>query len=302
MSEDFWMNSPQPLDSPGFFNESGGEGDFDFAAMNFDSPLVIPTTPIDQPEANGGNFFDADFFTTAHIPQTAQPMGGHRRTPSLPVHLTGIIDEPPIAVPTKQPIEQPIQKPTLPIVSHTRRRSQPPVIILDDSFSQVCSDKSIKFNPKHLGFIPGKAWADHNITFGDLVQDFFQRKNNANSRFSHKLYNALKISEADPFYSVFLGVEWITPKVLKVNKKVFARLLGIKTVDGSLFHQQGNFPSHGFVELSPTTAPQYLSEDQLQGVDYDEIRLLIHQPGVFVRGCTESVLEACKWVSSKKKV
>jgi hypothetical protein len=41
----------------------------------------------------------------------------------------------------------------------------------------------------------------------NLVTDFFQRKNNANREFSHKLYNALRITAADPFYSGYAGVE-----------------------------------------------------------------------------------------------
>lgn len=105
----------------------------------------------------------------------------------------------------------------------------------------------------------------------------------------------------DPFYIEFLGVEWLTDKILKVDKKVFARLLGIRTIDGSLFHQQGNFPSHGFFELSSQNASLYLSESDLEGVDFDNIRLLIHQPRIFVRGCRESDIEHCRWISNRRR-
>jgi hypothetical protein len=152
-----------------------------------------------------------------------------------------------------------------------------------------------------LGFIPGRFWQNQDLTFGHLVQDFFQRKNNANSRFSHKLYNALKITLEDPFYIEFIGVEWVTDRVLKIDKHVFARLLGIKIIDGSLFHQQGNFPSHGFVELAEKNALQWVTPEILAGVDFDNVRLLVHQEGIVTRNCTEEDIDKCKWISARKR-
>ena len=171
----------------------------------------------------------------------------------------------------------------------------------DKEFQAVCNDPSILFNPHKLGFIPHSYWPDKDFTFGELVKDFFQRKNSKNSRFYHKLYNSLKIFESDPFYAEYLGIEWINNNVLKVDKQKFARLLGIKTIDGSLFHQQGNFPTHGFVELSTNNAKNFVSERDLVGVDYENVRLLVHQAGVFVRGCTENVIESCRWVNTRKR-
>lgn len=170
----------------------------------------------------------------------------------------------------------------------------------EQEFKAICQDPDVKFNPVKLGFIPKSYWADKEFTFGELVTDFFQRKNNANSRFYHKLYNALKIVD-DPFYIEYVGIEWVNDKVLKVDKNIFARLLGIKTIDGSLFHQQGNFPSHGFVELGSQDSLKYVTKEDLEGVDYDKIRLLIHQSGVFTKNCSESTIENCKWISSKKR-
>jgi hypothetical protein len=190
--------------------------------------------------------------------------------------------------------------------AHSRQHSLPAIppsqaLGSDPEFAQVCNDRAIKFNPKRLGFIPGNFWVNQDFTFGELVSDFFQRKNNSNSRFSHKLYNALKIAGEDPFYVEFLGVEWVTERILKIDKKVFARLLGIQTIDGSLFHQQGNFPSHGFVELSEREARLYLTDNDLEGVDYEVVRLLTHQPGIFTRDCTEEDIARCKWVSPRKR-
>ena len=170
----------------------------------------------------------------------------------------------------------------------------------DERFFNACNDKTFVINPFSMGFIPSKYWPNENIPFGDIVADFFQRKNNANCRFSHKLFNAIQISKYFPDLKFFSGVEWIGSKVLKVNKRQFARLLGIHSIDGSLFHHQGNFSTHGFVEVSEEEATQIEGKDIGQ-IDFSRIRLLIHQAGVFVRDVTEEQLNQCKWVSSKKK-
>jgi hypothetical protein len=159
----------------------------------------------------------------------------------------------------------------------------------------MCADPDVMFNPARLGFIPHDFWPNEDVTFGDLVSDYFQRKNTSTSRFAHKLFNALRISDEDPFYSDFLGVEWVGDRVLKVDKRIFARLLGVRAIDGYLFHQQGNFPSHGFVELSETDARQSLPAEELEGVDYEIVRLLVHQKGIFVRGCSDKVFRQCRW-------
>jgi hypothetical protein len=190
--------------------------------------------------------------------------------------------------------------------AHMRQNSLPepaPAVQLesDAEFAQVCADASITFNPARLGFIPSRVWQDRDVAFGQLVSDFFQRKNNANSRFSHKLFNALRITLEDAFYVEFVGLEWVTDRVLRIDKRVFARLLGIKVIDGSLFHQQGNFPSHGFVELSEANAREYVDAEMLAGVDFENVRLLVHQDGTFRRDCTEADIERCRWTSARKR-
>jgi hypothetical protein len=139
------------------------------------------------------------------------------------------------------------------------------------------------------------------MSFGDLVMAFFRKKNHTTGRFVHKLYNALKITTEDSFYFEYIGVEWVSEDIFKINKRIFARLLSIKTVDGSLFHQQGNFPSHGFVELSHAEAKQRLSEADLVGIDYESARLLTHEPGVFTKHCTEDAINRCRWVGLKRR-
>jgi hypothetical protein len=177
-------------------------------------------------------------------------------------------------------------------------RSQGPCGIkaaVDPKFLNCALDDSNTLNPVALGFIPKSIWdTGKEVKFGDLVTDFFQRKNNGSTRFHHKLYNALKITGANPEWFRFVGVTWISPIVLRVDKRIFAQLLGIKTVDGSLFHQQGNFPTHGFVELSIAEARGLLKAADVEGVDFDAIRLLVHGPRKFVREAREEAIENCR--------
>jgi hypothetical protein len=163
-------------------------------------------------------------------------------------------------------------------------------------------DESITVNPHRLGFIPKKIWPDTAVRFGDLVTDFFQRKNNGQCRFYHKLYNALRITFVDPDRYLVMGVEWVSQTIFKVDKRIFAQLLGIKAVDGSLFHQQGNFPSHGFLEVDWRQAQESVDPECLAGVDFDDVRLLMHQAGVFVRDATDTDIANCKWVRVRERV
>jgi hypothetical protein len=170
-----------------------------------------------------------------------------------------------------------------------------------DEFTLICADDSVKVNPKQLGFIPTDFWEARDVTFGSLVTGFFQQKNNAHSRFPHKLHNALKIAESDPFFASLVGIEWVSERILKVNKTAFARLLGLKSVDGALFHKQGNFPTHGFVELRKTDVGDAVPRALLETVDYDAVRLLMHQPGVFSRHSTELSIETCRWAGTPRR-
>lgn len=171
----------------------------------------------------------------------------------------------------------------------------------DSEFAAALTDKTLTFNPVKLGFIPQSRWNDKIMTFGDVVADFFQRKNNANCRFSFKLYNALKLTMLSSKYNSLIGVRWITDDVLRVDKLIFARLLGIKSIDGSLFHQQGNFPSHGFVEMNTQAVDALKPNPDVDDVDFENVRLLRHVDKLFVKGCTEKDLENCKWVNSRPK-
>ena len=165
----------------------------------------------------------------------------------------------------------------------------------NDTYRNKLNDTSMVFSPQALGFIPANYWININSTFGDLVTRFFQRKNNSNCRFPHKLYNALTLVEHKPELYHLLGVKWVTNRVFMVDKLIFGRLLGISTIDGGLFHRQGNFPSHNFAEVGMDEAAQLKTQFGLDCVDMDRVRLMYHRCGVFYKGSSEDSVTKCKW-------
>jgi hypothetical protein len=161
----------------------------------------------------------------------------------------------------------------------------------NDSYNVALGDPTQSIDPQALGFVPSNYWLNTAISFGDLVAKFFHRKNNSSCRFPHKLYNALRLVDGRPALFVLIGVRWITDSVFLVDKYVFGRLLGITSFDGGLFHRQGNFPSHGFLEIPPEESPP------IEGIDFDRFRLLKHASGQFRKLCPDESFNSCKWVN-----
>ena len=176
-----------------------------------------------------------------------------------------------------------------------RSVSLPPPQILSPSetFEDACSNPRFTVNPSEVGFIPRDAWRDEDIPFGFLVMSFFRKRNSMHCKFPFKLYNALVLTDKHPLFFPYVGVRWVTETVLVVEKNVFAKLLGVRSVDGSLFHQQGNFPSHGFVELPFEEASQIARDN---GIDTENTRFLRHATGDFRRNSQEVNLASIKWV------
>jgi hypothetical protein len=134
------------------------------------------------------------------------------------------------------------------------------------------------------------------VSFGDIVTKFFQRRHFEIVRFPHKLFNALMIvDQTARFYPLF-GVRWVTDQVLKVDKLVFGRLLGITAIDGALFHHQGTFPRNGFAELIGGDFDRLRAMHDVSDVDHDRVRLLYHRTNGFSRGSNEDEVSRCKWV------
>jgi hypothetical protein len=163
----------------------------------------------------------------------------------------------------------------------------------DRRFLEICQDFTVTFNPRELKFVPSCLWTDSEVTFGDLVENFFHRKHSTKCRFLHKLYNALRLTEAHPHMFEYVGAAWITDSIMKVHKGAFAQLLGVKCVAGALFHLQGNFPCHGFVEVGYSDAVAIVPPAMLFGVDFEWVRLMTHPGGKFDRDISERAIEDC---------
>ncbi|KAK8888992.1 hypothetical protein M9Y10_033733 [Tritrichomonas musculus] len=165
------------------------------------------------------------------------------------------------------------------------------------TFDEVCENPCITINPKRFGFIPSFLWSDEIIKFGLLVTTFFRKRNMASSKFPHKLYNALRISECYPDLINHIGIQWVTNDVFRVDRAAFARLLGVKSIEGGLFHQQGNFPSHGFVELDFQECESISLSCGLGHADLSQVRFLKSSHGNFNRYSTERDISNFRWSS-----
>jgi len=168
----------------------------------------------------------------------------------------------------------------------------------DDKFREVCENTAITVSPRDMHFAPAAFWPHGAYAFGDIVSEFFQRKNNVNCRFYHKLFNALQISKYSPDLIPMVGVQWVTDTIFRVNAKAFARLLGIKSIDGALFHQQGNFPSHGFVEISKCDIKNMIPPESVKFVDCVVWKAFYHKTGALKRESSEDELPKCNWTKA----
>lgn len=163
------------------------------------------------------------------------------------------------------------------------------------TFEEACANPKFSLNPVEVGFLPKGAWKNEPLPFGFLVVNFFRKRNSQHCKFPFKLYNALVLTDKHPLFFQFVGVRWVTETVFVVDKNIFAKLLGVRSIDGSLFHQQGNFPSHGFVELSFEEATDMAATTGIQPHEVSSLRFLRHNTSEFVRNRQELNLELVKW-------
>lgn len=191
-----------------------------------------------------------------------------------------------------------VEEPCLPL-AQVHHGSQPAFntrkLTSNSDFESMCLNPAVTVNPKRMQFIPASAWTNDKMPFGVLVSTFFRKRNSMHCKFPYKLYNALKMSLLAPEFIPHIGIEWVTDTIFRVNRVVFARLLGVRTVEGGLFHQQGNFPSHGFVELPFDESDQISRKHGYGPADLSQVRFMKHCTGHFVRYSTEHDLEQCKW-------
>lgn len=306
-------------------NNSQQVPDFDFSSLTFDEDIFSDSSSLSSSVQSASNFkTDPMNYFPPNQSQGVSPIDSappnymrqnFQTAPQRRFNSThrgvGFSPQPPMMMMRPFPISvsgrielaamdkfqaRPKKRKIVPWISSTET-----AIRNDQLFNDMILNPSISLNPVMCGFIPSFFWPNREIPFVDLVYDFFQLKNNINCRFLHKLYNALRVSTVSEYYATIVGVRWITPNVIMVFKGEFARLLGIKSIDGSLFHQQGNFPTHGFIELNQQQAQIICQGIDISMVDYENVRLLMHQPGLFTANCTEAQLVACRSLITHRK-
>ncbi|EAY20898.1 hypothetical protein TVAG_437240 [Trichomonas vaginalis G3] len=270
------------------------------------APLFIFSEEVqdETDELYGNNTFfclddnDTDSFSSPSI-------NFHRRTPTAPnlIHLTTNEKSTILKRPIQPIFEnndnislfpesfQPTPKPEDFCVSPCEA---------SEEFSSLVNDKNITFSPRELGFIPRRFWPNERILLRDLVTDYFRADPSPNSRFSHKLYNALQIVKKDPFYFLLFGVEWMNETVLKVNGPLFSCVLGLQNYKYNLFSQNGQMSIHGFIELNEKDALAYCNAETLQDIDFNDFRLFLHKDGIFNANSNENDILSCRWARAKR--
>lgn len=271
-------------------------------------PQQAPFTPNAAGSNNSPNVVPSSMLATSQFSALLGPgvngaQGGHviQPQPVMANLLTpGLQGQPGASVSTGKRSQRQTKAP--------KAKVMPPELDIEgptsnEAYQAALNDPSLTVSPQALGFLPSNYWLNLDSTFGDLVTKFFQRKNNANCRFPHKLYNALAIVDQDPKMYNLLGVKWITNDIFKVDKLIFGRVLGISSIDGGLFHRQGNFPSHGFREVSSTELAELKNKygAEIADVDQERIRLLYHESKMFTKTSNEDSVTKCRWANNDKK-
>jgi len=157
-------------------------------------------------------------------------------------------------------------KPTTQLLDRMRftSRSKGPVPVKqwgDVTFLQAVLSPGCMVWPWEVGFVPEATWRGIGcVRFGELIPVHFQRRNNESSRFIFKLYNALRLTEDNPNLFCVVGIRWVSDHVISLDKRVFGQLLGLSpvSVEGALLNAQGNFSTHGFVEVTGVEALRHL--------------------------------------------
>lgn len=134
-----------------------------------------------------------------------------------------------------------------------------------------------------IGFVPKSEWPPQLCTLWDLRQMYFTRRNGISRRFDFKLYNALCITKAFPNAYPYVGIMWIGQNIMKVHSQTFAHLLGIHAVQGGLFHKQGNFSRHGFIQVHKQSPESLALNIDMRDVDDYNVRLFTDQENRFSR-------------------
>ena len=78
---------------------------------------------------------------------------------------------------------------------------------------------------------------------------------------------------------------------MKIHSEIFATLIGINTIQGGLFHKQGNFPRHGFLHIYKNSLVELINNPNCKDVDDHTVRLFYDKYRRFSRDKEYVVLE-----------
>lgn len=145
-------------------------------------------------------------------------------------------------------------------------------------------------HPIDYDFRPKEEWEDKKLSLSYIEENHFKVRSSRKLHFEHKLWNALMITKLRPELFPIIGVKWVTSEVIKIDKDIFGRLLGLTRPTAALFNPQGSLASHGFVEVD-------IDEKDEPG---KSVRYVRHKQGTFNSTSGPEELSNCKWNIFKK--
>ena len=152
-----------------------------------------------------------------------------------------------------------------------------------------------------MGFAPLKFWVGQKRVwlFRDLLTGYFRSRTSRWCKFAFKLWNGLRITQFFPSMFKAVGVRWVSPIVIMVDKVIFARFLEVKKATTAIFSVQGVLPTHGFVEIP--------AESVLRGcptiADYDQetCKFFTRPDGKFSIYSVEADIAACNYIAPNRE-
>jgi hypothetical protein len=150
-------------------------------------------------------------------------------------------------------------------------------------------------DPVALGFIPSDRWSAGEVLLETIMTKFFRARSTRLLRFEHKLWNALVLTRSDSALYPFIGVIWLTRRIIKVNCDVFWHFINVTRPASALCSMQGSFATHGFQEISLRHVAGMMTADQISDVDESTVRLFVHTAALFTACATNDQVLCCKY-------
>lgn len=168
-----------------------------------------------------------------------------------------------------------------------------------------CNCKDDLVDVKMMGLVPSQFWDKYQssmIPLQTIIEEFFYRRTSNTTKFIFKLYNALRITTYYPEYKDIIGVYWISEEIFVVLRHEFAVLNNIKIEKGALFHQHGNFTTHGFEQISTSEIASKFGKEFVTEFNIKNTVFCQHKFKAFTkRTIGEQILEECPYRNDHKK-